>query len=217
MSTTQRQPGPDNETDEEREAREAAEAKLPGGSPPGLTSAANGDQLPEGSEGAKLEAGALDFLCGDSPPVPFTVDATLEAKEGPRKVTFHMVQLDGTRFDELEKEHRREDDGPLFGTVDVFALNCAIIAEATSFMQEPDRMVDGKKVEGRKVEVTDPAFIGEAIAPRYAFERAFKRQPGIANMIAAEVRRMAGLQEDLVGRAKRAGTDQAMTAAVGNS
>lgn len=209
MSDKQRQQGPGNESDEERAAREAEEAKLPGGAPEGLRQAAVGEDLPEGSDGAKLEAGALDFMCGDSPPVSFKVDATVQAKDGPRKLTFHMHQLDGSRLDELEKEHRREDDGPLFGTIDVFALNCAIIAEATDFMVEPT---------GRKVEVGDPAFIGSAVAPRYAFERAFKRQPGIANMISAEVRRMAGSQEDLVSRAKRTGAaDQPMTAAVGNS
>jgi hypothetical protein len=212
MSDTQRQPGPDNETDEEREARLEAERiererGLPGGAPEGLRAAADGEALPA-DKAAEMEAGALDFLCGDNPPVPFTVEATVEAKEGPRKVTFHMVQLDGDRLDELEKEHRREDEGPLFGTVNVFALNCAIVAEATRFMVDP---------KGGKVEVGDPKFIGSSIAPRYAFERAFKRQPGIANMIAAEVRRMAGLQEDLVGKAKRENAERTMTTAVGNS
>lgn len=208
MSTKpQSQQPPANETEEEREAREAAErAGLPGGAPDGLVSAANGDALPE-DKAAELEAGALDFMCGDSPPVEFEVDAKVQAKDGLRKVTLHMVQVDGDRLEALTQQHRREDSGPLFGTVDAFSLNCAIIAEACRFMEDP---------KGAKVTPTDPEFIKDAVAPPYAFERAFKRQPGVAESIAAEVRRMAGNQEDLVGKAKRS-TEHAMTAAAGNS
>lgn len=197
MSTTPTAP-PHTPDDEEKKG-----AGLPAGAPDGLKAAAASEPLPDGEEGAKQEAGALDFLCGDSPPVPFTVKAKLETKQGQREATFHMIQVDGSRIDALEQEHRRTEEGPLFGTVDVFALNCAIIAEATQYIEEPG---------GRKVEPTDSSFIGGAVAPRFAFERAFRFQPGIANMVAAEVRRMAGLQEDLVSRAERV-----MTSAVGNS
>lgn len=180
---------------------------LPGGAPDGLKKVAGGP-LPEADsdtvqaeENAKDEVGALDFMLSDPTAFPFSVEAMVDTPEGPKKLTFHMRQLDGERIEALEAEHS-EGVGP-FAKVDRQKLNAAKIAEATV------KMVDAN---GKETLPTDESFVGAKVAPQYAFEAMFKYQPGVAEALSAEIDRMAGMTPGRVGIAERE-----MTTAVGNS
>lgn len=170
------------------------------GAPPALSDAAEGG-LAEGEEGTKQEIAVLDFLCGDQAPLNYTVKAQIDTPTGRGSMLFHMRQIDADRIEELTKQHR-EGEGP-FSKVDGASLNASLVAEACRYMTDPT---------GKKVDPTDQRFIGASIAPLFAFQRAFRFQPGILDMVSAEVRAMAGMAEDRVGRAERE-----ITSAVGNS
>lgn len=176
--------------------------------PQGLKDAAAGKDLPDGEpgsegaiEGAQEEAGALDFIVGPSKPVPFTVKTAVDTPVGLKDLIFHMHQLDGSKIDALEVKH--SDGGGPFAKINRPALNAEKIAEAT------DKMVD---TNGKELAPTDPAFIGNSISPAIAFERMFKFQAGVAEALAAEIDRMAGMTRDRVGIAERE-----IVAAAGNS
>ena len=183
---------------EEGKKREPG-SDLPHGAPEGLREAAGGplreaaDDDPEGrAETAEKEAGALDFMLSNPSPAPFKVDALVDTPEGLKKLTFHMHQLDGARIEKLENEHS-SGVGP-FATVDRSRLNAAKIAEAT------DKMVDAN---GKELVPTDADFLRDAISPAVAFERMFKLQPGVADQLAEQIDRMAGMTRDRVGMAER--------------
>jgi hypothetical protein len=171
---------------------------LPPGAPEGLKEAVAGP-LDEGhddetaAEAAMKEKGALDFMLSNPSPQPFKVPAIVETPAGPKKLTFHMRQIDGSRIEALENEHTN-GVGP-FATVDRTRLNAAKIAEAT------EKMVDEN---GKEMTPGDPEFLsgGEGV-PHIAFERMFRYEPGVADQIAEQIDRMAGQARDRVGMAER--------------
>lgn len=174
---------------------------LPAGAPASLKEAVAAELSGEDAERAEKESGALEFMLGAPTAQPFWVDAMVDTPEGPRKLRFHMRQLDAKTIEKIEDEHT-EGIGP-WAKVDRLAINAKKVAKATQCMED---------TKGKRLEPTDEEFIRDAIDPAIAFERMFTYQPGVGDRLAEEIDRMAGAMRDRVGIAERE-----MTTAVKNS
>lgn len=150
---------------------------------------------------AKEERSALDFLLGPTKAQEFDVPVKIATSEGDKELTFRIRQLDGDRFEELEKEHR-DGEGP-FSRLNRMAYSVAIVAEATLFIAD---------ATGDKVDLSSERFIGKhPLGIVGALKTRFKYSPGIFPELSAQVESVSGYGNDRVGTASRAVVD-----AVGN-
>ena len=214
MSTTQTkqqdkpQPGSDEDLAQRRK-----ELGLAADAPIELIEAAEAKIEKDDPEGDAKEAKVLDFLLGPTKALEFDVETWVDTDAGREKLVFHIVQLDDTKLDELEKEHTTIEG--FARTVDRLQLNAAIAAEATLYLEDS---------KGRQVDPKSKEFRGPIPDTADAMRGRFRFQPGILTGIAEEVRGAAGLLSNRVGEAQQApgkepsaNGDETIATAVGNS
>lgn len=200
--------------DEERTPGEYDPADaLPAGAPEGLRKAARNEDLDDktaktaGEErlaGEQAEAGALEFLLGAQGPISYDVKTALRTPDGPRILTFKIVQMDGARILEIEDENRI-GSGP-FSKLDETKNDAALVAEATLHLTDPG---------GTVVEVDSEEFRGRWDDPKIAMEKRFRWQAGLLQGVAERVKEVSGYAPGNVGRAER--QERPVRDAVGNS
>lgn len=217
MSTTQGSKDPQHDGLTTEQVEERKRLGLAPDAPEELVLAARSEQPgKDDPEASKKEATVLDWLLGPTAPLAFDCVAHVDTPDGRQDLTFHFLQVDDKRLDELEKEHSEQT---LMGrNVDRLMLNAAIVAEATVYFED----ADGKRVDPKSPEFRGP--IGSVADPMRA---RFKFQPGILGAVAEEIRGAAGLAMDRVEGAERAqgklpgeprqSGDHSITTAVGNS
>lgn len=169
---------------------------------PGLPQDAPADVVAasQGETGeVRSEKSALDWLLGATTRLEHDIPVKYETPDGMVELTFRIQQMDGTRLDALEEEHRN-GDGP-FAKLDTLSYNAAVVAEATMYVADEHRKATIKEIVGEH-----PAGAVGGLRTR------FKYQPGILAGIEREVRTLAAYSNDRVGSAQRA-----LVAAVGNS
>lgn len=216
MSTTTQEKDKGNQhgsdlTPEQIEARRGL--GLSPDAPDEMVRAAEGNVAEAGDEQGNIEeASVLDWVLGPTEPLEFDCRTWIDTEKGRQLLIFHLIQIDDTAIERLEKEH---SEVTLMGrTVDRPMLNAAKVAEATLYLED----ADGKQ--------TDPHardFRGPVPSLADAYRGRFKFQPGILGMVAQEIDAMAGMTGDRVEGAKRAPgkkaaspQDQSIAAAMGN-
>lgn len=169
-------------------------AGLPGGAPLAVRNAAEGNPVD-----GKGERTALDWLCGATTPLNYTVDVQYATPDGIKPLRFHMKQLDVAVLDAIEKRNRK-GDGP-FAELTTRTYNAEVIATATDTIED--------LATGTHMDVNGPQFLGPIPSPPIAMEKRFEFQPGLLRGLVSEVRDMAGDNADRVGTAQRVLVDAA--------
>lgn len=169
-------------------------AGLPGGAPISVRDAADGQK-----GDAAGERSALDWLCGATAPLRYTVDVQYATPDGIKPLRFHMHQLDVSQLDAIERRNRK-GDGP-FADLVTRTYNAEVVAEATDLIEDLGN--------GQSLSIREPRFLGAIPSPPIAVEKRFGYQPGLLRGLVSEVREMAGDSADRVGTAQRALVDAA--------
>lgn len=145
------------------------------------------------------ERAALDWLLGAPAAMQHDITVQFETPDGEQPVTFTVRQMDTRQIDKIEQRNLSQSTGRL----DALTANCQIVAEATVSIR------DGS---GRSTAINSDEFLtvvgrdGEPLklaSSSDALEQRFRKQLGLIQGVASEIRRLAGYDTERVGAAQR--------------